>query len=265
MKFRTVLFCSALFLAAGCNNAPPASATNDPDTGKRPHEFYHYSMWSALVNKVFDGDLTVKEARTKGDIGLGTYNGIDGELILIDGVLYQALSTGEIRLADDTMHIPYLNATFFEKDLSFALNGRLNYDSLRKLVQTHFPSRNFFYAFKIHGTFDSLKLGSLYRQQKPYPQGLDSLMPRRPHFMHANLAGTMIGFYCPDFIGDINVAGFHLHFLSDDKKTGGHVMEFTGENFAVDMEQLDSYHLVLPQTDEFRNVNLEKKFQYGKK
>ncbi len=86
MKFRLVLFCSAMLPAAGCNNTRPS------------HEFYHYSMWSALVNKAFDGDLTAKEARTKGDIGLGTYNGIDGELILFDGVLYQAaLSTGEIR------------------------------------------------------------------------------------------------------------------------------------------------------------------------
>ncbi len=132
MKFGTILFGLAMLAATGCNNTHP------------PHEFYHYSMWSALVNKAFDGDLTVKEARTKGDIGLGTYNGIDGELILFDGVLYQALSTGEIRLADDTLHIPYLNATFFEKDLSFTLNSQLNYDSLRKSVQAHFPSRNFF-------------------------------------------------------------------------------------------------------------------------
>ena len=113
--------------------------------------------------------------------------------------------------------------------------------------------------------FDTLKLGSLYKQEKPYQEGLDSLMPKRPKFNHTNVSGKMVGFYCPDFIGEINVAGFHLHLLIDDKTVGGHVMEFTGKNFKVEMDKLSSYHFVLPDTKEFESVNLEKKFQYGKK
>jgi acetolactate decarboxylase len=229
------------------------------------NEFYHYSIWTALVNKVYDANLTVKEAKAHGNIGLGTYNGADGELIMIDNVFYHVPSSGEVKLATDSMHIPYLNAAHFNKEFSFEVNEQINYDSLRKRIQQQFPSRNFFYAFKIHGEFDSLKLGSLYKQEKPYQEGLDSLMPKRPTFSHGNIAGTMVGFFCPDFIGDINVAGFHLHFLSDDKKVGGHVMEFRGKNFKVEMDKLTSYRFVLPDTDEFSRVNLEKTFQYGKK
>ena len=61
------------------------------------------------------------------------------------------------------------------------------------------------------------------------------------------------------------MAGFHLHFLSDDKKVGGHVMEFLGKNFKVEMNKLASYRFVLPETADFDSVNLDKKFQYGKK
>ncbi len=259
MKY-CLLFYIIILLA--CNNTSPATATN----GKKPHnEFYHYSLWAALVNKIYDGNLTIKEAKAHGDIGLGSYNGVDGELIMIDGILYQVPSSGEVKLPNDTMLIPYLNATFFDKEFSFDINDRVSYDSLRKKIERHFPSRNFFYAFKIHGEFDSLKLGSLQRQERPYQQGLDSLLPKRPTFNHKNISGIMVGFYCPDFIGDINVTGFHLHFLSDDKKVGGHVMEFTGKNFKVDMDKLTSYRFVLPETDDYDKVNLEKKYQYGKK
>ena len=184
---------------------------------------------------------------------------------MIDGVLYQVPSSGKVIVATDSMLIPYLNTTFFDKEISYELNDRMNYDSLRKIIQRHFPSRNFFYAFKIHGEFDTLKLGSMQKQKKPYQQSLDSLLPSRPKFDHTNISGTMVGFWCPDFIGEVNVAGFHLHFLSDDKKAGGHVLEFTGKNFKVDMDKLTSYRFVLPDTEEYEKVNLEKKYQYGKK
>jgi acetolactate decarboxylase len=264
MKHLLILSCFIILLTGGCNNRPEKE-TNETINTEKSDEFYHYSIWTALVNKIYDGNLTVKEAKVHGDIGLGTYNGADGELILTDGIFYHVPSSGEVLVADDSTHIPYLNATFFDKEFSFKLKDRISYDSLRKLLQQHFPSRNFFYAFKIHGEFDTLKLGSLYKQEKPYQQGLDSLMPKRPKFNHSNLSGTMVGFYCPDFIGDINVAGFHLHFLSDDKKVGGHVMEFTGKNFSVDMDKLGSYRFVLPETEAYDSVNLNKKFQYGKR
>lgn len=263
MKQLFIFSCSIIFLVS-CNNHSGSSETGS-GTDSKSDVFYHYSIWTALVNKIYDGNLTVKEAKTHGDIGLGTYNGVDGELIMLDGILYQVPYTGEVKLADDNMHIPYLNTTFFDADFSYDINDKINYDSLRKKIQEHFPSRNYFYAFKIHGEFDSLKLGSLHKQEKPYMEGLDSLMPKRPTFDHTNISGTMVGFYCPDFIGDINVAGFHLHFLSDDKKVGGHVMEFTGKNFKIGMDKLSSYNFVLPETNDYDTVNLEKKFQYGKK
>lgn len=264
MKRYLMILLAGAFIGQGCDHIVDNTGNESPDN-KKKSEFYHYSIWTALVNKVYDGNLTVAEAKTKGDMGLGTYNGADGELIMLDGVIYHVPSTGVVSIADDSTHIPYLNATFFQNDYSFEMKGELTYDSLRKLIQQHFPSRNNFYAFKIHADFDSLKLGSLYKQEKPYTEGLDSLMPKRPKFEHGNISGTMVGFYCPDYIGDINVAGFHLHFLSDGKKVGGHVMEFKGHQFNIEMDKLTVYHLELPQTKEFDTVNLEKKFQYGKK
>jgi len=260
-----IFFCCISLLAAGCGDNATSIGQGNSEGIQTPDEFYHYSLWAALVNKIYDGNLTVREAKSHGDIGLGTYNGADGELILLDGVFYHVPASGEVLVADVSDRIPYLNATFFDKEFAFEVTGPVNYDTLRKLIQQKFPSRNYFYAFKIHGEFDSIRVGSLHKQERPYQYSMDSLLPTRPTFDHRNISGTMVGFYCPDFIGDINVAGFHLHFMSDDRKTGGHVMEFTGKNFDVGMDKLTAYQFVLPQTPDYDSVNLEKKYQYGKK
>ena len=120
MKQIFILSCLIFLLFAGCKNNATSyrTETDDTATAKKTGEFYHYSIWAALVNKVYDGTLTVKEARNYGDIGLGTYNGADGELVLVDGVFYHVPSSGKVLKADDSAHIPYLNASFFEKEFS---------------------------------------------------------------------------------------------------------------------------------------------------
>lgn len=126
------------------------------------------------------------------------------------------------------------------------------------------PSKNMFYGFKIRGKFKNIKCGGLHKQELPFKEGLDVLIPNRPIFKAQDIEGTMVGFYCPEFIGQINVAGYHLHFISDDKKFGGHVMEFEATSLDVAMDEMYEYQFVLPNTDAYRNVGFDAQFQYKK-
>lgn len=234
------------------------SAAEEKDT------FYHYSIWYAFVNKVFEGHLTVDELKHQGDIGLGSYNHLDGELIMLDGVAYQAKEDGSVTVAADQEKIVYANATFFDSQSEFTLNKKLDYPSLRQEINTQLPSKNLFYGFKITGTFNHIKLGGLHKQHPPYDEGLDSLLPKRPIFEGENVTGTLVGFYCPEFIGNINVAGYHLHFISDDKKLGGHLLSFDSDQLNVQIDEILDYHFVLPDTKAYRQVGFEKEFQYKK-
>lgn len=227
--------------------------------------FYHYSIWWAFVNKVFEGDITAEALKTKGDIALGSYNLLDGELIMLDGTLYQAKDNGEVLIPNDSIKVAYANAAFFQKDGGFTIDKVNNYDSLRVVINSNLPSKNFFYGFKIKGHFKYMKCGGLNKQPPPFQEGLDVLIPNRPIFERENFLGTMVGFYCPEFIGNINVAGFHFHFVSDDKKFAGHVMEFEGENLTVEFDKKNEYQFVLPETEAYENVGFEKEFQYKKK
>ncbi len=264
-----------LFLLTACKHSVERKneQTSDTDSkevketpdAKKPDSFYHYNIWLAFVNKIYDGTLSAKELKTKGDIALGSYNALDGELIMLDGVLYQITEDGIMHKPGDEAKIAYTNATFFESDQSFDLNAIPNYDSLRQRINRKLPTTNIFYAFKIHGKFNHMKCGGLHKQDKPYATGLDVLIPKRPVFERENVEGTMVGFYCPDLVGDISVPGYHLHFISDDEQFGGHVMEFNADHLSVALDHIWEYHFVLPQTDEYKKVTFEKAFQYKKK
>lgn len=227
--------------------------------------FYHYSIWHAFVNKVFEGDLAVEELKTHGNVGLGSYTRLDGELVMLDGVPYRVREDGNVSIPSDNAHIVYANATFFERDSGFNISGSTNYDDLRGRINQELPSKNMFYAFKIHGRFKYMKCGGLSKQEPPFKEGLDVLIPNRPVFERENFSGTMVGFFCPDFIGDINAAGYHLHFISDDRTFGGHVMEFEAEHLEVEVDEMNEYKFVLPDTDAYRNVGFDAAFQYKKK
>lgn len=232
---------------------------------KKNDTFFQYSNWRAFVNRVFDGDLTVKQMVERGDIGLGSYDFLDGEMIMVDSVPYRIREDGEVTVAKDDDQLVYVNATHFEADVSQTFKSVGNYEEFRGRLNSQLGSKNYFYAFRVNATFSNIKLGGLNKQKKPFDKGLDVLIPNRPVFESEKVKGTMIGFFCPDFIGDINVAGYHFHFISDDRKLGGHVMEFeSATDISVEIDRMRSYQFLLPATEEYSKVDPKKEFQYRK-
>jgi acetolactate decarboxylase len=108
-------------------------------------------------------------------------------------------------------------------------------------------------------------VGGIHKQEPTFKEGLDVLIPERPVFERENFSGTMVGFFCPEFIGNINVAAYHLHFISDDKTFGGHVMDFKADGLEVEIDEMKSYQFELPDTEAYRNVGFDAQFQYKKK
>jgi acetolactate decarboxylase len=270
MKKRTslkLLICSCLVLITSCKESEKGISTlNERETQTvKSDTYYHYSIWWAFVNRVFDANLSVKTMKENGDVGLGSFNKLDGEMIMVDGTAYRVREDGSISEGKLNDTLVYVNAAFFQPDMEFTLSPKKSYDveRLKGQLVERMPSENFFYVYKIHGTFDYMKCGGVPKQEPPFDKGLDELIPNRPVFEDNNISGTIIGFYCPDFIGNINVKGFHFHFISDDKKLGGHVMDFTStKDLTVGMDKKIDYHFVLPDNTDFENVRLDKEFQY---
>lgn len=253
------------FSGVAFTQEPDARSTSALLRSDRAETYFQYSIWGAFVNRVFDGKFTIAELKSRGNVGLGSFNRLDGEMVMLDSTVYKVNENGLVTVSAEDELMVYANAAFFEEDYSFEIPSVASFEMFRQILGDRLPSRNYFYAFKVSGDFKKMKCGGLAKQSPPYTEGLDVLIPNRPIYEREDFKGTLVGFFCPAFIGDINVAGFHFHFISDDKKFGGHVMEFEAANLKVSLDEMRQYDFMLPESSDFPQVQFDKTFQYKQK
>ncbi|HLN19892.1 MAG TPA: acetolactate decarboxylase [Bacteroidales bacterium] len=248
---KSLLFSLSFLLLAGCAAEQKESTSS---TDQKPDMIYHYSVLKALDNGVLEGDMKISELKKHGDFGLGTFNTMDGEMIVLDKVVYRVAKDGTIVEPSDQTLIPYSVVTNYSEDDTLKLNGECDYNALKSFVDRRIPSKNLFYAFRIRGEFDYIKCGGASAQEKPYDKSLNEILATRPVYEKNNVKGTLIGFWCPSFIGDINTQGFHLHFLAEDHSIGGHLMEFKARSLDLSYDIKSAYQIMIPETDMFKNA-----------
>jgi len=221
------------------------------------HEIlYQVSTIDALMQGVYDGVQPVGELRNHGDFGIGTFDSLDGEMIVLDGRVYQAKADGRIYSVTDTATTPFATVTWFERDITTTVDRPLNFSEFSAEMGNRLPTQNMIYAVKIQGTFPSMKVRAIPAQQKPYPT-LTEAAKNQLVYSYANTTGTVVGFYTPAFFKGLNVAGYHLHFISDDRRTGGHILDFTvPANATVEYDITPAFAMPLPTSGAFTGVDL---------
>lgn len=223
---------------------------------KRRKKIYQVALLQSLTLGQYDGFVNVGELKKHGDTGIGTFDGMDGELILLDGVAYQGLSDGSIVEAGDEALVPFGDVTFFAQDFSAEVSaGSLHemYDTLSSIVSRH--GINAFYMVKLNGHFDSVQVRSERPQEKPYPP-LDVVMQGQTVFDLRDMDGTVIAFYCPAFMEGQNTVGWHSHFISEDRKHGGHILDLSAGTLHAAFDKTSEYEMILPDDDEFHDLDL---------
>ncbi len=220
-------------------------------------QVYQYSTIQALLEGHYDGHLTLRELKKQGDLGIGTFDALDGEMIVLNDTVYQVKTDGLAYLPSDSLTTPFATMIDFAADTTLSLEGAVNYMDFQKLVDGILPSKNFFYAFKLEGVFSELKVRSVPRQTKPYLP-LGEAVNQQRMFGYQSIAGTMVGFYFPEYTSEISVPGYHLHFISNDRQRGGHVLFFEGMTAEMGLDIISSMNLQLPDSEEFRNLDLTK-------
>ena len=195
------------------------------------------------------------ELKKHGDLGLGTFNNLDGEMIGIDGEFYQIKADEVAYPVDDSMKTQFAVVTFFESDETKEIDKSVNYDQLKVFLNSMLPTENIFYAFKTEGTFEFIKTRSVPGQNKPYPP-LVEIVKNQLIFEFHDIKGTLVGSWFPDYMKGINVPGYHFHFITEDKKAGGHLLECQTENIRIGIDYTSNSYLELPENEEFYNAEL---------
>lgn len=227
----------------------------------KPHAVYQYSPLNSLMSGVYDGDKTISEIEKYGDFGLGTVNGLDGELVIIDGNAYQVRSDGKVVVLDGGTKVPFAQVCFFEPQKSFVVYGEVSLESAKAFIDSKLDSENVFQAVKIKGIFSYIKARSVPKQAKPYIP-LAEAIKKQSVFEFVTAEGEVIGFRQPDYIKEINTPGYHFHFLSKDRMSGGHVLDLRIISAEVTTDPINEYNVEFPKDEDFLKKDLSGGLQY---
>lgn len=216
---------------------------------------FQYSTIDALMAGLYDGGLSVAELKKRGNFGLGTFNDLDGEMVVLDGQVCQVKSDGKVHLAGDALKTPFAAVTVFTPELSQVINKAGSLKELTELLDKALPSSNLFYAVKIQGRFPQMTVRSVPRQVRPYPP-LAQAVEKQTVFPLKEVEGTLVGLRCPAYARNINVPGYHFHFLTQDRTQGGHVLDCALENLTAQIDVIHGFSMILPKDQEFYQVDL---------
>jgi acetolactate decarboxylase len=220
------------------------------------HTLFQISTSTALVEGLYQGAVKVAEIKEHGDFGLGTFEDVDGEMIVLDGHVYQALSNGQVHEAPDAALVPFAVITYFTPETTVKLANISSIDNLVEQLEPHRISNNVFFAIQAKGTFAWVKVRSV-RKTSPGTK-FDEVAKMQKEFEFQDIAGTVVGFWTPAYASAINIPGYHMHFISDDRKAGGHLLNIRGQQIDLQLNLESDFRMALPETEAFLKADLTK-------
>ncbi|MEI7900357.1 MAG: acetolactate decarboxylase [bacterium] len=220
---------AAALLAAGCRTTY-TTLVQDRDT------VYQLAPFLYLLSGNYDGALTVAQFKAAGNLGIGTFEGLDGEAIMLDGVVYQVKGDSSVSIPEYSRHMPFGACTLFDYDLRRNMKHVASFEIFSTTLETNFEDKQRFCAVRAEGLFNTIRVRSCDKQEKPY-RPLAEATKQQHEYTYEKTRGTLVGFWTPPFVpGAIGVPGFHLHFLSDDHTKGGHVLDFQSDTLAISLD-----------------------------
>jgi acetolactate decarboxylase len=218
------------------------------------HTLFQVSTSAALVEGVYQGAVRVSRLLSHGDFGVGTFVDLDGEMAVLDGVCYQILANGTVAQVDGDRLIPYAVVTRFSSAFRSDHQEIPDFAALTAACDRLRESSNVFYAFRIRGMFHTVNA----RVMKPVPKGttLKAAASVQQEFRFEELRGTLVGIWSPAFAASFSVPGYHFHFLSEDRKSGGHVLDCRASDVQIEGCAMNEMHVSLPETEDFLKADL---------
>ncbi len=202
------------------------------------HVVFQASTIGALLDGAYDGDVTIREVAEHGDLGIGTLNGLDGELIALDGEFLRADHSGNVEPVAGDALTPFAVVAWFSPEVRFTLPRGAALPDLARELEVRVADPDSSLAIRVDGRFESVRARSVPRQEPPY-RPLTEVVAEQTVFELDGVEGTLVGFRFPDQSAGIEAGGFHLHFVTADRRRGGHVLDVRAGNevsAAVDHE-----------------------------
>ena len=214
--------------------------------------FYQYGSVIHFIQGVYDGEMTCNELLSKGDTGLGTFNAVDGEMVVVDGIVYRVDAQGMAQTAPGQLKTPFAAVSFFDNsDQSFQVKHIASLSQMNQILDSKLPTLNVFYMLRINAFFERIDLRSENCQISPYQPLSETLPELQYEFTLEQVRGTLIVTRCPDYTKGCTIQGYHYHFINEEKQRGGHVFDFNLREGLVDYQLYRQFEMELPNNDLF--------------
>jgi len=220
------------------------------------HTLYQVSTATALVEGIYQGAVRVGTLREHGDLGLGTFENLDGEMVIVDGHFFQVRSDGSVHECGDDVLSPFAVITRFAPDAAVTMDRCPEMSHLTARFDALRNSDNIFFALRVDGQFDYVHTRAMCRTEEGVP--LVQAAAVQPEFEFHDVSGTFVGFWTPEYAKTLNVPGYHLHFVSTDRKSGGHLLQCRGANLRLQIQREGDYRIALPETEDFLKGDLRR-------
>jgi acetolactate decarboxylase len=219
------------------------------------HTLYQVSTAIALVEGIYQGAVRVGTLREPGDLGLGTFEQLDGEMVIVDGHFFQVRSDGSVQECDDDVLSPFAVVTRFAPEAAVTLDQCPDMSHLTSRFDGLRQSDNVFFALRVDGHFDYVHTRAMCRTAEGVPLVQAAV---QPEFEFHEVPGTLVGFWTPAYAKTLNVPGYHLHFVSHDRQSGGHLLQCRGANLRLQIQREGDYRIALPETEDFFRADLRR-------
>jgi acetolactate decarboxylase len=220
------------------------------------HTLFQVSISGALVAGVYDSEVSVKSILEHGDFGLGTFANLDGEMVVLDGRVYQVQGTGRVSEAAPDAGAPFAVVTRFSPGTDVETQPVASFKDLEDRCDRYRNSGNIFYAVRLDGHFSRVRTRAVNPPQ-PGTRLVDAAKVQS-EFNFSDIDGTLIGLWSPGFSSAFSISGYHFHFLSKDRRHGGHLLDVEAGPLRLKVEALTDFHLALPESAAFLKADLSK-------
>ena len=195
-------------------------------TERKRITFTQVSLFSILLIGRYGGVLSVADVKKLGNMAIATMDRLDGEMQMIDGVVYQACADGHVYLPKDDATIPYGTIADFRAEQSVKICDVPSYEAFEEQMAICCPMENIPLAIHFTGTFKRMKVRAVARQEKD-GVGLAEAAKNEAIFDLQDTSGDLVGFRLPSYVKGVNAPGWHLHFVDTERRHGGHVVNFS--------------------------------------
>ena len=218
------------------------------------HRMFQVATATALVEGIYQGVVSSRALVEHGDFGLGTFEDLDGEMVIVDGAIFHVRGDGEVKRRNDVFRVPFAAVTRFQEEMAFEPAGIHSLGDLALACDPYRESPNLFYALRVDGVFDTMHT----RAASGVGPGARFVDAAKKELRFTDVAGTLVCIWSPGYSSAFNVPGYHFHFLSEDRTKGGHVLDCSARKLRVGLQMLSEYDIRLPEVETFLATDLSR-------